>query len=91
MTTVHQSGEIHVQVTFPVTKKGPYEANVPPSTTVGAVLAAAMGHFQVQNDSQFTYVLAYDGTEQGDAVALATIAGDRHELRFTLVKKISQG
>lgn len=83
--------KIHVRVTFPITKKGPYEAEVSPETTVGTVLVAAIHHFEVQNDSQFTYVLAHDGEEEADDLTIGSIAGDAHEVRFTLVKKITQG
>lgn len=83
--------QIQVRVSFPISKKGPYEAHVGAAETVGSVLAAAMGHFQVQNDSQFTYVLAFDGLEQTDATTIGSLAGEKHEIKFTLVKKITQG
>ena len=82
---------IEVRVSFPISRKGPYQADVTPDTTVGVVLAGAMKHFEVQNDSQFTYVLAFDGLERSDAVTIGSLAGDAHELKFTLVKKITQG
>jgi len=82
---------IEVRVSFPISKKGPYQADVTPDTTVGVVLADAMRHFEVQNDSQFTYVLAFDGLERGDATTIGSLAGDSEEVRFTLVKKITQG
>ncbi len=82
---------IHVRVSFPISKKGPYEAEVTRETTVGTVLAGAMNHFQVQNDSQFTYVLAFDGLKQADGTTIGSLIGDRAEVRFTLVKVITQG
>jgi hypothetical protein len=82
---------IHVRVTFPITKKGPYEGEVAPETTVGTVLVEAIHHFEVQNDSQFTYVLAHDGKEAADDLTIGSVAGDAHEIKFTLVKKITQG
>jgi hypothetical protein len=91
MTDEKRHDQIHVRVSFPITKKGPYEAEASSETTVGTVLAAAMHHFEVQNDSQFTYVLAHDGREEGDTITIGSIAGDAHEVRFTLVKKITQG
>jgi regulator of PEP synthase PpsR (kinase-PPPase family) len=59
--------------------------------TVGVVRGAAMAHFQVKDDSQFTYVLAHDGQEQNDATPLSEIAGHAQAVKFTLVKKITQG
>jgi hypothetical protein len=83
--------EIEVKVTFPISKEGPYQADVSPETTVGSVRAAAMLHFKVQDDSQFTYVLAHDGMEQDNATTIGHIAGHTRTVKFTLVKKISQG
>jgi hypothetical protein len=91
MTNEAQHDQIHVRVSFPITKKGPYEAEVEPETTVATVLSAAMNHFEVQDDSQFTYVLAHDGQEESGNVTIGSIAGTAHEVRFTLVKKITQG
>lgn len=82
---------IRVRVSFPISKKGPYEAEVAPETTVGVVLADAMRHFEVQNDSQFTYVLVYDGLERNDSTTIGSLAGEKDEIKFTLVKKITQG
>jgi hypothetical protein len=91
MTEQAQPHKIHVRVSFPITKKGPYEAEETPETTVATVLAAAMKHFEVQDDSQFTYVLAHDGVEESGSTTIGAIAGDKHEVRFTLIKKITQG
>ena len=83
--------DIRVRATFPISKKGPYETTDPRDTTVGTVLGAAMKHFEVENDRQFTYVLAFDGEEQNPSTDIGTVAGDKDEVRFTLVKKITQG
>ena len=83
--------KIRVRVTFPISKEGPYTAEVPPETTVGTVLEAAMDHFKVQNDAQFNYVLAHDGEELADSTTIGSLAGKSDEVRFTLVKKITQG
>lgn len=89
--TEEQKREIEVRVAFPISKHGPYEAKVEPDTTVGTVLADAMHHFEVHDDSQFTYVLAHDGQEQSDTTTVGSLAGHASEVRFTLVKKITQG
>ena len=65
MTEVETRTGIRVIVVFPITKKGPFEERTTPDTTVGEVRTAAMEHFGVQDDSQFTYVLAHDGVEAG--------------------------
>jgi len=91
MSEKERKGSIQARVSFPISKKGPYEAEVAPETTVGVVLADAMRHFEVQNDSQFTYVLANDGLEQNDSTTIGSLAGEKDEIKFTLVKKITQG
>lgn len=67
MAEVMTRTEIRVTVTFPITKKGPFEERATPDTTVGEVRTAAMEHFGVQDDSQFTYVLAHDGVEEDNS------------------------
>jgi len=91
MQEVRPRTDIAVRVTFPISRKGPYAAEVAPATTVGMVRADAMAHFEVQEDAQFTYVLAHDGKEQDDATPVGEIAGHAHAVKFTLVKKITQG
>jgi hypothetical protein len=91
MTEVETRTGIRVTVTFPITKKGPFEERVTPDTTVGTVRTAAMRHFGVQDDSQFTYVLAHDGAEEDNTRTIKEIAGTAEAVKFTLVKKITQG
>jgi hypothetical protein len=91
MAEHEQRERIEVRVSFPISKKGKYEAEVAPETTVGVLLADAMKHFEVQNDSQFTYVLAFDGLERTDSTTIGSLAGEEDEIKFTLVKKITQG
>jgi hypothetical protein len=83
--------EVRVKVTFPISTKGPFQAEVAEDTTGGVVLADAKGYFEVQDDSQFTYVLAHDGVEVDPATTVGALAGQAHDVRFTLVKKITQG
>ena len=52
---------IKTQVSFPVSKKGPFQADYPPETTIGAVRTAAMGYFGVADDAQFTYAINFKG------------------------------
>ena len=91
MTEVETRTDVRVSVTFPITKKGPFEERVARNTTVGTVRIAAMQHFGVQDDSQFTYVLAHDGVEQDNGRTVAEVAGHAEAVKFTLVKKITQG
>jgi len=91
MAETERNERIQVRVSFPIGKKGAYEAKAEPETTVGVVLADAIRHFEVQNDSQFTYVLAYDGLERNDSTTIGSLAGEEDEIKFTLVKKITQG
>ena len=86
-----RKNEIAVKVSFPISKHGPFQYDFAPGAIVGTVLGLAMGHFEVENDSQFVYVLAHDGLEQEPATTLGTLAGHAKSLHFTLVKKITQG
>ncbi len=90
-TSRSQKSEITVKVTFPISRHGPFVDEVGPVATVGQVLAAAMSHFQVHDDSQFRYVLAHDGKEEPDSVTIGSIVGEQRAVNFTLIKKISQG
>ena len=83
--------ETHVKVTFPISKHGPFQTSVPDDTTAGVILATAMEHFEVPDDSQFTYVLAHDGVEVSPTTTVGSVAGHAHDVRFTLVKKITLG
>jgi hypothetical protein len=91
MSELTTGTEIKVTVTFPITKKGPFDEQVTLQTTVGTVREAAMRHFGVQDDAQFTYVLAHDGVEQGNSRTIEEVAGSAEAVKFTLVKKIAQG
>ena len=82
---------IAAKVTFPISKKGPFQEDVTADITVGAVRPAAMTYFGVQDDSQFSYVLAHDGTEASDDKTIGDIAGHAKAVTFTLIKKITQG
>lgn len=83
--------DVQVTVTFPITKKGPFQERVAPETTVGTVREAAMRHFVVQDDSQFTYVLAHDGVEEENNRTIEEVAGTAEAVKFTMVKKLTQG
>ncbi len=80
-----------VKVTFAVSPRGPYTATEPGSTTVATVLTAAKEHFHVADDPQFVYVLAFDGQDVAGDATLDDVAGHAHHVKFTLVKKITQG
>ena len=83
---------ITVHVTFPVSPKGPYRAEVTPDTTAGSVRQAAMTHFEVSDSGQFTYVLTHNGEGEPDSKTIGQIAGDKERsVAFRLVKRITQG
>lgn len=93
-TKKESTGHVHlitVHVGFPVSKNGPYAAQVAPETTVGAVRQAAMQHFGVADDGQFAYVLTHGGQEQPNDRTVGEIAGHANDVKFQLVKKITQG
>lgn len=95
MQATTTQNEIEVKVTFPITIHGPFERKVSEATTVGTVLVEAMKHFEVHDESQFTYVLAHEGRELNPTTTVGSITEHEHEheheVKFTLVKKITQG
>lgn len=91
MAEQETGSEITARVSFPISKRGPYEHEFTPGMNVGTVLADAMRYFEVENDTQFVYVLSHDGQEQNPGTTLGSLAGHSREVRFTLVKKITQG
>jgi hypothetical protein len=83
---------VKTKVTFPVSKKGPFTADETPETTLDTVRTAAMMHFVVTDDAQFSYVLTHDGQRQDDLnVTVGALAGHAHALELRLVKVITQG
>jgi hypothetical protein len=91
MSTTKPKTTIKTKVTFPVSKKGPFAEDYPPETTVETVRLAAMVHFQVAEDAQFTYVLTHAGQRQEPETTLGSLAGEAHAVEFRLVKVITQG
>lgn len=91
MSTTKPRTTIKTKVTFPVSKKGPFSADYAQETTVETVRTAAMAHFGVVDDAQFTYVLTHAGERQEPTTTLGTIAGEAHAVEFRLVKVITQG
>lgn len=81
----------NVKVTFPIAHEGPYTATDAGTTAAAVVLAAAKAHFHVVDDAQHTYVLAFDGQNVEGTATLDEIAGHAHDVKFALVKKITQG
>ncbi len=83
---------IKTEVSFPVSKKGKFSADYAPETTLATVRTAAMTHFSVTDDAQFTYVLTHRGQRQENLEAtLGSIAEKARALDFRLVKVITQG
>ena len=82
--------QIEVTVTFPLGET-PFHGRYEESTTVGEVRTAAMKHFGVVEDPQYTYYLTHDGERQSDTTTLGSIAEHARGLKFTLVKELIQG
>lgn len=83
---------ITVVVTFPVSQKSPYRAEVTPDTTVGSVRQAVMTYFEVTDSGQSVYVLTHGGQAEPDGVTIGQVAGDEERtVEFRLVKRITQG
>jgi hypothetical protein len=83
--------QVEAKVSFPLAGKGPYNDKVEPATTADAVRQAAMGHFGVADDQTATYYLTLDGQRVDAAATVGSLAGDKHELKFTLAKELIQG
>jgi hypothetical protein len=82
--------QIEVTVTFPLGET-PFHSRYDETVTVGEVRVAAMQHFGVVEDPQYTYYLTRDGERQSDTTPLGAIAEHAHGLKFTLVKELIQG
>lgn len=82
---------VRVTVTFPLANKPPFHKDDPPDTTVAAVLAGAMAHFEVTDDETTTYYLTHDHEKADPTKTVGELAGDKHEVKFTLAKEITQG
>lgn len=82
---------IEVVVTFPIGQGGPFQKEEDPATLVGAVLAEAMNHFQVQPQPGSNYYLTHDGGRESETLAVGGVAGPAHAVKFTLVKELVQG
>ena len=89
--TVRPVRLITVQVSFPVSAKGPYRAQVAAQDTVGSVRVAAMGFFEVSDGADYTYVLTRGGHDVPDDRTVGQVAGEKESVEFRLVKKITQG
>jgi hypothetical protein len=83
--------QIKVKVSFPLAGKGAYNDKVEPSTSADVVRQAAMGHFGVADDQTATYYLTLGGQRVDAAATVGSLAGDKHELKFTLAKELIQG
>ena len=83
--------DIEVRVSFPLAGKGPFRVEVPPDATAGAVLAQAMEHFGVVDDSTERYFLTHDGNPVDPSETVGSIAGKAESVKFTLAKELIQG
>jgi TUG ubiquitin-like domain len=83
--------DIEVTVSFPLAGKGPFRVEVPPDTTAGAVLAQAMEHFGVVDDSTERYFLTHDGDPIDPSKTVGAIVGKSDSVKFTLAKELIQG
>jgi len=82
---------VRVTVTFPLASKPPFHKDDPPDTTAAAVLVAAMAHFEVSDDETTTYYLTHDHQKVDPNKTIGELAGDKHAVKLTLAKEITQG
>lgn len=83
--------EIKVTVSFPISPKGPFKAEVSPETTAGVVREDAMSYFGVAEDDQHEYYLSHSGAKVNDDRTVGDVAGEAKAVKFTLVKELIQG
>lgn len=91
MSTAKPSTTVKTKVSFPISKEGPFEETYPQDTVVEVVRVAAMAHFKVTDDAEFSYVLTHKGQRQDNSVTLESIDDGHHALDLRLVKVITQG
>lgn len=82
--------KIKVTVTFPLAGK-PYQDEVDPGTTAGAVRAAAMSGFGVVEDPGLLFFLVHASDRVDDGTTIGEIAGHAAAVKFTLTRQIVQG
>lgn len=93
-TTEQRTETIEVTVAFPLSVRDPFHHRYPRHETIRAVRAAAMEHFGVHEEPGTVYYLTddrHDDRRVDDDETLGTVAGERHDLRLTLVKDLVQG
>src|SRR4051812_34953310 len=78
--------QVEVKVSFPLAGKGPYNDKVEPGASADVVRQAAMGHFGVADDQTATYYLTLGGQRVDATATVGSLAGEKHELKFTLAK-----
>ena len=83
--------QVKVKISFPLAGKGPYNDKADPETTADAVRLAAMAHFGVADDQTAAYYLTVGGQRVDAGATVGSLAGDKHELKFTLAKELIQG
>jgi hypothetical protein len=91
MSTAEPITTVKTKVSFPISKEGPFEETYPQDTIVEVVRVAAMAHFKVTDDGEFSYVLTHHGEREDPGRTLGSINDRAHALDFRLVKVITQG
>ena len=81
---------INLEVFFAAVPRPYTQQHASPSETIGELLKAVLAAFQLPNDGE--YSLRFENTPLSNlAETLAAIAGQRHDLKLTLVKQIISG
>jgi hypothetical protein len=93
-TTEHRTETVEVKVAFPLSVRDPFHHRYARHDTVGAVRVAAMAHFGAHEEPGTVYYLTddhHDDRRLDDSETLGAVAGEREDLRLTLVKDLVQG
>lgn len=86
-----EDGKIEVTVTFALSTKPPFHKREVGDTTVGAVLAEAMNHFEAKPEPNVAWYLAAHDERQPDSKTVREVAGREDEVKFRLVKDVTNG
>ncbi|HEV7679299.1 MAG TPA: hypothetical protein VGQ42_12085 [Candidatus Dormibacteraeota bacterium] len=82
---------ISAVVTFSLGKKEPYHHGYARSTTVGAVLDDARKHFDAKDEPNVVWYLSAHDERQPNDKTLEQLVGHEDEIKFRLVKEVTQG
>lgn len=86
-----EDGMIEVTVTFALSTKPPFREREAGDTSVGTVLAEVMKHFEAKPEPNVTWYLTAHDERQPDSKTVREVAGREDQVKFRLVKDVTNG